>query len=190
MLLGTATKQFEILDEGVHDVVLAAIQDLGIVPSAFDGTERQKVRFIYLSNEKDSQTGEPILVIQSMTNSLHEKATLRKTIKGILGKDPGDKPLADEKLVGTQCQIVVEHTESNGRTYANVVTTMPQRNGTKVEIPEGWEPPKVKTLGANDGPVVATAATVGLKNTAAVVKTAVGAKTVSAMATKAAATTA
>ena len=151
MLLGIATKQFDILEEGMHDVVLAAIQDLGMVQSSFDGTERQKVRFVWLSNEKDSETGEPILVMQSMTNSLHEKATLRKTIKGILGKDPGDKPLADENLVGTQCQIVVAHGEGNGRKYANVVSVMRQKKGgTTVEIPKGWQPPKVKTFKTAD----------------------------------------
>jgi hypothetical protein len=144
MLLGTFTKQFEILGEGVHNAVLAAVQDVGLVTSAFNGEEKPKVRFVWMSDELDSE-GNPLVTLQSMTNSMHEKSTLRKTVKGILGKDPGDGPLDDSKILGAQCQIVITHNESNGRTYANVVTATRQKaNGVKVEIPEGWEPPKVK----------------------------------------------
>jgi len=145
MILGNDKKEFQILDEGVHNAVLAAVQDLGLVPSAFYGEEKPRVRFVWVSDEPNTE-GDPIIVLQSMTNSMHEKSTLRKTVKGILGKDPGDKPLDDSQILGAQCQIVVTHSDSNGRTYANVVTATRQRaDGVKVSIPQGWEPPKVKS---------------------------------------------
>jgi hypothetical protein len=88
----------------------------------------------------------PLMSVQSMTDSMHEKSTLRRTIKGILGKDPGDEPLDDSQILGAQCQIVITHNQSNGRTYANVVTvTRHKADGVKVGIPEGWEPPRVKS---------------------------------------------
>lgn len=145
MILGNDKKEFQILDEGVHNAVLAAVQDLGLVPSAFYGEEKPRVRFVWVSDEMNDE-GDPVIVLQSMTNSMHEKSTLRKTVKGILGKDPGDKPLDDSQILRSQCQIVITHHESNGRTYANVVTATRQKaNGVNVSIPQDWEPPKVRS---------------------------------------------
>jgi hypothetical protein len=149
MLLGGFAKQFEILDEGVHNAVLAAVQNLGLVTSSYDGTEKLKVRFVWISDELDKE-GDPIVTLQSMTNSMHEKSTLRKTVKGILGRDPGDEPLDDSLVLGAQCQIVITHNESNGRTFANVVTATRQKSDVRVDIPEGWQPPKVKKYKAAD----------------------------------------
>jgi hypothetical protein len=148
MLLGGNNRAFEIPDEGVHNAVLAAVQDLGMVASTFDGREQPKVRFVWLLETRTSD-GKPMLVYQKITNSTHEKSTLRKVLKGILGKDPGDAPFDDSKILGAQCQIVITHVESQGRTYANITAVTKQRDPTAfVEIPTGWKPPEVKNYTA------------------------------------------
>jgi hypothetical protein len=101
------------------------------------------VRFVWLSDKLNSE-GEPIIVLQSMTNSLHYKSRMGKTVKAILGKEPSSSTLDGDQLTGAQCQILVSHAESGGRTYANVTSILPRRDGVKVEIPKGWEPPKVR----------------------------------------------
>lgn len=144
MRIGNVTKQFEILPEGgPYNVVLAEIQDLGLLPSSYTGEDQEKVRFVFVSDQKNKE-GEPIIVLQTMTNSLNEKSTMRKTLKGVLGKDPGDTVLDSSELVGKQCQITVTHSDSNGRTYANVTSVFPRKDGGKVTIPHGWQPPQVK----------------------------------------------
>jgi hypothetical protein len=139
LIVGGIYKQFEILDEGVHDAVLGAVQDLGEVVGQFGS--KNKVRLVWVSNEPDSE-GFAIIVLQSMTNSMHEKSTLRKTIKAILGRDPGEGEFDLESLVGSQAQLVIAHNENEGRTYANVTTVLKAK--TTVEIPKNFQPPKVK----------------------------------------------
>jgi hypothetical protein len=71
-----------------------------------------------------------------MTLSFNEKSNLFKFTKSIgvdaasLCNESGDVDLT--KLVGKYCNIVVEHVESDGKTYANVVAhTKPTKGHEK-----------------------------------------------------------
>jgi hypothetical protein len=144
MLLGTYKKAFEILDEGVYSAVLAAVQDLGDVTSKFDGTTKPKVRFVFLTDELDSK-GNRHQQFWSVVNTLHEKGNLAKIIKGLTGKLPSaDEPIEPDTLIGKQCQVTISHKESDGVTYANITQVLKPAKGQHVEIPDDWEPPKVK----------------------------------------------
>jgi hypothetical protein len=115
------------------------VQDLGEVVGQFGS--KNKVRLVWVSDEINSD-GDPIIVMLSVTNSMHEKSTLRKTVKSILGRDPGDGEFDLESLVGSQNQLVIVHNESEGRTYANVTTIL--KGQATVEIPADFQPPKLK----------------------------------------------
>jgi hypothetical protein len=118
-------------------------------------------------NEKDPETGTPILILQGMTKSLHEKATLGKTLRGLLGTNDLPKSLDLEKLVGTQGFATVIHTDSNdGRTYANILKVKKAAaNQPVVKIPTGWHAPNVKPVRTSTASA-STAGTAGTTGTA------------------------
>jgi hypothetical protein len=153
---GAPYRNFQILDEGDHNAVLAAIQDMGMVTSNFDGHERDqhKIRFVWLTDELDP-FDEPLIAMQMLTNSLNEKSTLRKIITIILGKDPGNE-IDDAFVLNAQCRITITHKQGDRRTYANVTQVAKQTDpSVNVIIPNDWKPPIVKNYRA---PVVPMAA--------------------------------
>lgn len=138
-------KDFEPVSEGVHAAVLAAVVDKGIVDTSFG--PKHKVMLVWLTDEAD-EGGKTKYVFQSFTASLHEKAGLRKAVKAIRGKDldASETNFDVESLIGSQNQLVIQHTEApNGRVYANVQAVMKGKPGTRVSIPSDFEfKPKTK----------------------------------------------
>ena len=157
MILGNYnnSKQFQILDEGLVNATLAAVQDLGLVQSNFDGnvTEKPKIRLVFETDVFDTETNEPLIAIMTATNSMHEKSSLRKAVKSIQGKDSGDGKIDTELLIGAQVQLLIQHNESNGRTYANIASIIRRKDDGSVQVPEGWVPPKVKSYKAVDSDI-------------------------------------
>lgn len=133
-------KNFEIPKEGQVQAVLAAVKDLGMVDTVFNGVTKKthKCSFIWELETKDEE-GLPQLVFERFTVSLHPKAQLYKRIKGLFNKEvPASLDL--EKLVGTNTNLVIQHNEGkdkNGqpRTFANIAATLKlQPNQKKLEI--------------------------------------------------------
>jgi hypothetical protein len=140
-------KQFQICTEGSHAAILAAIVDVGIVESEYAGEtkSRDMMRFIWIVDEVDDETGEPILVFQSLTKSTHEKAKFTAVYKGLTGELPKENFSFDDlvALLGKQATLAIIHNTKGDRTYANVASaSKPMKNATVVEIPDDWQPPK------------------------------------------------
>lgn len=134
----SAGKEFTPVTEGIHNIVLASIIDLGTVQTSFG--LKEQVMFIYVTDEMDEE-GEPKLLIKTFTKSLHEKATLRKEVKALIRKEP-EETMDIEPLVGTQAVVVVTHVEAkNGKVYANITGHM-RPNGKSVGIPSDWAVPE------------------------------------------------
>jgi hypothetical protein len=168
LYVGGRSKQFEIVDEGECNAVLGAVQDLGEVMGQYG--MRPKVRLVWVSDQCDSE-GNQKIVLQSVTNSLHEKSTLGKVVKAMTGYQPPDNGEFDlEPLVGKQQKLVIEHSDSDGRTYANVTMVLKPNRGVHVEIPQGWHPPAVKPQPT--GPLNATMQALKAKKQAAAEATA------------------
>jgi hypothetical protein len=145
------TKQFPVASEGRHTAVLGAVQNLGLVLT--DYGEKEKVRFVWLLDEVDQATGEPLLAMQSMTNSSNESATLFKVVKDFAGIEI-DEHSDLETLVGSQVQLDITHNRNprTGRIYANVLLPVGKAlDGQSVKIPANWEPPKVRRLASEFG---------------------------------------
>jgi hypothetical protein len=142
---GGRTKQFQIVTEGFHNLVLGAVQDLGIVDTTWG--PKHGLRFVWVSSEVHDKTKEPLLVLQRLNNSLDERSELHKTLKAMaIGKF--DRTTDLEKLVGTQITAVIVHKEARdgSRTYANIGHFLKLNSKQpKVSIPTGWKPPKVRT---------------------------------------------
>lgn len=130
-------KDFEPVSEGVHQAVLADIEDLGMVQTAFG--DKPKVKFLWLTDEAD-EGGRTKYVFERFTASLHEKAQLRKRVKELLGRDLSAAELKEktfdiETLLGTRRGLIIEHNESQGKVYANVKATIKPDTKARVEIP-------------------------------------------------------
>lgn len=115
----------ELVSEGIHNVVLAGIVDLGMVLSQAYGKAQPKLSFIFATEEKDSK-GEPKYLFKRYTNSLHEKAGLRKDFRKLAGRALTEQELEtgiddiEKTLVGRQFQVEVIQETNNGKTYANI----------------------------------------------------------------------
>src|SRR5271169_7224041 len=99
-------KDFPLLDEGTHQVVIESVTNLGLITSTYNGeTKTQpKIRIRFVD-------ADGVSAIKRYTLSLHEKATLYKDLKTLLGRDPGES-FDVETLVGKQAQIIITHTEN------------------------------------------------------------------------------
>ena len=92
-------KQFQQASDGLHAGVLADVEDLGVQINPFDGEQKHKVRLIYLVDELDSETGQPLQISQFCTLSLHEKAILYQVFKALTGSYPVEDQEIDD-LIG------------------------------------------------------------------------------------------
>lgn len=128
MIITNKQKQYELPDEGEHLAVLADLIDLGEVDTTYG--KKDRVRFIWLVQQCDTE-GKQIAVAYSYTKSLHEKASLRKVIKIMLGRDPEDS-FDLETLLGMNIRLVIEHQARDERTFATIVAMLKPRKGDPV----------------------------------------------------------
>jgi hypothetical protein len=141
MPLKVRGKDFPPASEGAHQAVLAAIVDVGEVENSF-GKVQEVMRFIWLLDEPDAETGDPMMVFQRVPKSTHPKSTYAKTVKGMTGRvaEPDDDAL---ELLGMPATVMIEHTEKEGRTYGNIVLVVkPSKTEAPVEIPDDWTAPQ------------------------------------------------
>lgn len=158
---------FEPLPAGPHAARCIHLIQLGTHEREYQGEVKApafRIRLEFEVPEERVTTKEgknmPKIIGKEYTLSLHEKATLRKDLKGWRSVDFTDdeaKGFDVEKLVGVPCLISVVRSEYNGKTYANIDSVMrlppalqcgPQehasvmyniedgRNGVYLELPE------------------------------------------------------
>ena len=119
---------------GLTQAVISSIVDLGTQETNF-GAKRQVMFTFELPHQThvfDEEKGaQPLIRNKTYTMSLHEKAGLRKAIRGILGKDlvdGADFELFD--LIGNNCMInLVEGTGNDGKKYINIDSITPLMDG-------------------------------------------------------------
>jgi hypothetical protein len=111
-------KTFELPSEGVHEAAIVQIKDLGIVNSPKYGDKR-KVQFKYECLDEQGSDGKPRSAIESFNATLGSGSRLGERVTSLIGRHPGSR-YDLSGLKGWRGQIVIQHTDSNGRTYANV----------------------------------------------------------------------
>lgn len=126
-------KVYEQMSEGLHNVVITKYDDLGLQETQF-GT-KDRVRIVFQAQDQKDKTGEPINVFMTATKSLHSKSQLGKLLATL--KIPAGAEFDMDDLVGIKCQVVIQHKESDGKTYANIATVLP-RTGTKAPAAENF----------------------------------------------------
>lgn len=129
MSLVIKDKVYEQLTEGLHNVIISKVEDLGPQETQF-GT-KDRLRVIFTAADQKDKEGNPVDARSVYTKSLHAKSGFVKNLLTPLGFSVGNEFDAND-IVGTKCQIVIQHKESEGKTYANVTAVLRIRpNGSK-----------------------------------------------------------
>lgn len=122
---------------GAFPAICFRFIDLGTQTSNFNG-ETKHQRKVMLSweladDQERMEDGRPWTISSRYTWSMHEKATLRKTLESWRGaafeeKDFGKGGFNTKKLLGAPCMLSLVHAEKNDKTYTNIsaVTKMPR----------------------------------------------------------------
>jgi hypothetical protein len=125
---------------GVHAAVCCDVVDLGLLEVAYGGKKKtqHKIRIVWQIDEVKADN-KPYTVSKRYTNSLHEKATLRKDLESWRGVPFTTVELEGfdlEVLLSVPAMLNVIHNKKDGETYANVSTIM--------RLPKTMEAPKVR----------------------------------------------
>lgn len=119
------------MSEGLHNVVITEVKDLGKQDTQFGVQHRLAV--IFEAQDQKDKEGKNVDVRLFATNSLHPKSSFIKNVLTPLGITPGTEFDTDE-LVGIKCQVVIQHKDKDGTTYANVTAILRNR-GSKTTAP-------------------------------------------------------
>lgn len=140
---GDGGKEFKLVSEGLHPATCIHLIDLGLQTVKYDGDEyeKDKVRLQFeVHDETIEIDGEekPMVIGKDYTKSLHEKSNLSKDLVSWRGKQFTDEELMGfnlKKVLGKPCQILVIHSTSNGKTYANIDNIVPFPKGVQAPKP-------------------------------------------------------
>lgn len=132
----------ELVPSGVHRAVCYSMVHIGTIKESYLGEEKEinKVRITWeLSDElrifKPENGEQPMVISKEFTLSMHEKASLRKTLEQWRGKaftEQEAKNFDVTALLSVPCQLNVVHKESKtGAVYAEISGVMPLGKGTE-----------------------------------------------------------
>lgn len=114
-------KEFPIPAEGTSLIVLADVQDLGIVQNEYYGS-RKEVALSWVINQKDPD-GNFFVIRRSYTASVHEKSNLYADLRDMLGRNPKSSEDLESFLGQVNIGVIkqVKGTGKNeGKTFANI----------------------------------------------------------------------
>lgn len=129
-----ASGDFEKAPPGTHVGLCFRVLELGTQHEEWQGEEKISLR-VLISWELPGELmadGRPFAVSRFYTNSLHEKATLRKDLEAWRGRAFTEHELAGfdlAQILGKPCLVSVSHTEK-GKERVNAVLALPK--GTPV----------------------------------------------------------
>ena len=142
---------FKKVPQGVHMARCYSLIDLGtqLTHGQYGDREQHKIRIAWelfgedddgkpMTVERDGNVM-PMTISKSYTLSLSEKSNLRKDLQSWRGRaftDEEAKGFDISKLLGVYCMINVTHSETNGKTYANVASITPIPSALKNAKPD------------------------------------------------------
>ena len=137
MVIKKGSEGQSIIPAGVHHAVCYGVADLGTQKSSNpEFADNKKMTLLFelpferavFGDKGEQPRGTSITV----TQSLSEKATLRRHLKSWRGRDFTDQELAgfDPKvLIGVNAQLNIVHEKKGDKTYTNIVSIMPLSKG-------------------------------------------------------------
>lgn len=137
---------FAPVPAGTHLGICYRVIDMGTQSSTFNGETKQahKVLVTWEIPEEKMEDGRPFSISQSYTWSMHEKATLRKSLEAWRGvafteRDFGPNGFDIKNILSKACTLSVVHKVKDNSTFANVASIGKVMKG--VQIPELTNPP-------------------------------------------------
>lgn len=162
---------FKKVPQGVHMGRCYSLIDLGtqLVKSQHGDKLMHKIRIAWELFGEDEEGNPltvdydgkvmPMTISKSYTLSLSEKANLRKDLQAWRGRDFTEeeaKGFDITKLLGVYCMVNVTHSETNGKTYANVSGLTPIPSALKNAKPDPIHSNIIFNLDEPDWEVFAT----------------------------------
>jgi hypothetical protein len=128
--------------QGTHAAVCVDVVDLGIIETTYSGkTKKQyKIKIVWQIDETRGD-GKPFIVSKRYTNSLHEKASMRKDLESWRGRPFEEAELEQfdlEVLLSVGAMVNVIHNVKDGSTYANVAAVMKLPKGVAAPTPREY----------------------------------------------------
>ena len=139
-IIAKAGATFTPCPAGSHIAVCCDVVDLGLIETNYKGQKpkkQHKIKIVWQTPEIRDD-GKPFLVSKRYTNSLHEKAALRKDLEAWRGRSFTDEELQGfdvETVISVGCMLGVIHNASGGTIYANVSSLM--------KLPRGMTAPAI-----------------------------------------------
>jgi hypothetical protein len=118
--------------EGLHLAVCVDVVDRGIRETAFGSKPQVMLVWEIAAHTADNR---PFTVRKIYTASMHEKSNLHKDLKAWRGRPFTAEELAAfdvENVIGTSCQLLLQHTEKDGSVWANVAAVTKTTPGQKL----------------------------------------------------------
>jgi hypothetical protein len=127
---------FELQPEGTHTATCYRVIDLGTQEATYEGkTKKQhKVLIAWELTEEPMSDGRPFTIQKRYTLSSSEKATLRQDLEAWRGKKFTKEELGKfniSRLLKVSCMLGVKHSQSDGKTYADVSSILGMPKGIK-----------------------------------------------------------
>lgn len=144
-------QMFDPISQGLHHAICYAVYDLGTQYQERFGKYVRKILIGWeipgerITIERDGEQKDlPRAISKTYTNSLHEKAQLRKDLESWRGRAFSERELEGFDilaLLGANCMIQVIHKKKDDKTYANVanIVSLPRVMEKKeCENPHKW----------------------------------------------------
>jgi hypothetical protein len=127
-------KQFQHPEEGVHQAAVISLYALGTQKSELYGANK-KILVTYELLDDPMDNGDPFTLSKTYTRSFSPKSTLYKDMANILGEKERSKKVDISSILGKNCLIHVEITDTNGKQRAHIKGVMPLDKRTLVKVP-------------------------------------------------------
>jgi len=122
-------KVYELADEGLHNVVISRIDDVGLVETQ-NGT-KDKAAIYFTCLDQKAKDGGDVDLRYLVNKVISDNSTLGKLLAAL--KITAGNNFDMDDLIGIKAQVVVQHNKSeNGNTYANITSFIPTKRVEQV----------------------------------------------------------
>jgi len=122
-------KVYELADEGLHNVVISRIDDVGLVETQ-NGT-KDKAAIYFTCLDQKAKDGGDVDLRYLVNKVISDNSTLGKMLAALKITAVNNFDMDD--LIGIKAQVVVQHNKSeNGNTYANITSFIPTKRVEQV----------------------------------------------------------
>lgn len=158
-IIARSSSEFTRAPEGEYNAVCADVIDLGMIENKKFNKMEHRAALVFQLDALDDK-GQRLEISQRFAVSMHEKAALRKFLSQWRGRSYTEAEAKDgvplHKLEGQPAIITVEHKDSNGKTYANILSIrLPKKDDPRITAQgytrdEYWTKSKAATAQLGD----------------------------------------